>query len=141
MKGSNLVVSLGVACAFVLFSTLGPLSGQDKDVGTGESWGGNHVSVQMRPRGATLEFDCAHGSIAQPIKPNAEGEFTASGTYTPERGGPVFRSNPPRDLPAVYKGTIQGDKMTLEIVLANKDQAPPPLSLTRGANGHLTKCR
>ena len=114
--------------------------GQDAST-TPDVWGGHHVSMKVTPQGATLEFDCAHGNILEPIKANAKGEFTARGTYTPERGGPVSRDNPPRDLPATYKGSIDGDTMRLEIMLAEKDQAPEPFTLTRGKVGRLVKCR
>ena len=114
--------------------------GQDAST-TPDVWGGHHVSMKVTPQGATLEFDCAHGNMLEPIKANAKGEFTARGTYTPERGGPVSRDNPPRDLPATYKGSIDGDTMRLEIMLAEKDQAPEPFTLTRGKAGRLVKCR
>jgi hypothetical protein len=114
--------------------------GQDAST-TPDVWGGHHVSMKVTPQGATLEFDCAHGNMLEPIKANAKGEFTARGTYTPERGGPISRDSPPRDLPATYKGSIDGDTMRLEIMLAEKDQAPEPFMLTRGKVGRLVKCR
>ncbi len=91
--------------------------------------------------GATIEFDCGHGNIAQPITPDAAGEFSVAGTYTPEMGGPVRRDNPPRDLPATYKGTVNGDTMHLEVLLQEKDRQPPPFTLTRGSAGRVVKCR
>lgn len=97
--------------------------------------------MEVSALGATLEFDCAHGEILEAIKPNAKGEFSARGTYTPEHGGPIRKDNPPRDLPAVYKGSIDGGVMRLEVVLADKDQAPEPLTLTRGQVGRVMKCR
>ena len=114
--------------------------GQDAST-TPDVWGGNHVSMEVTPQGATLEFDCAHGNMLEPIKANAKGEFAARGTYTPERGGPISRDNPPRDLPAIYKGSIDGDTMRLEIMLAEKEQAPEALTLTRGKAGRVVKCR
>jgi hypothetical protein len=41
-------------------------------------WGGMHVSLEMNAGGAILEFDCAHGTILQPIKVDAKGEFSVS---------------------------------------------------------------
>ena len=117
-----------------------PQQGRDADASS-SVWGGNDVSMEVTPQGAKLEFDCAHGEILQAIQPNAKGEFTARGTYTPEHGGPVFKDNPPRDLEAVYKGSIDGDTMRLEIMLAEKEQAPEPFTLTRGKVGRLVKCR
>lgn len=104
-------------------------------------WGGEGVSLRVTATGATLEFDCAHGAILQPIRPNADGTFSTSGTFTPEHGGPIQKNNPPSDLPATYHGSIQGDSMHLEIELTVKDYAPSSLALTRGAAGHLRKCR
>lgn len=97
--------------------------------------------MQKTASGATIEFDCGHGNIAQPIAPNAAGEFSVAGAYTPEMGGPVRRDNPARDLPAMYKGTISGDTMHLEVLLEDKTRQPPPFTLTRGSSGRLVKCR
>ena len=113
----------------------------DDASGSPDVWGGNDISMEVTPQGATLEFDCAHGEILEAIKTNAKGEFSARGTYTPEHGGPIRKDNPPRDLPAMYKGSIDGDTMRLEVVLADKDQAPGPLTLTRGQAGRVKKCR
>ena len=137
--GTLLVVLTG-AVTLVSEPATNPQRGQDASA-TPDVWGGHHVSMKVTPQGATLEFDCAHGNMLEPIKANAKGEFTARGTYTPERGGPISRDSPPRDLPATYKGSIDGDTMRLEIMLAEKDQAPEPFTLTRGKVGRLVKCR
>jgi hypothetical protein len=115
---------------------------QEQDAGASSVvWGGRDINMQVTAQGATLEFDCGHGSVLEPIKANAKGEFVARGTYTPEHGGPITLANPPRDLPAVYKGTIDGDTMHLEVVIADKDQQPQPFTLTRGKPGRVVKCR
>jgi hypothetical protein len=134
------LVVLAGALMLVSGSAANPQRGEDAST-TPETWGGQHVSMQVTRDGATLEFDCAHGTMLEPIKANAKGEFTARGTYTPERGGPVMRDNPPGDLPATYRGSIDGDTMRLEIMPADKDQAPEPFTLTRGKIGKLVKCR
>lgn len=136
------IVSVVFMCAASLASACGISlqQGRDSDASP-DVWGGMHVSMEMNAQGATLEFDCAHGTMLQPIKVNAKGEFRVQGTYTPEHGGPIQRNNPPHDLPAVYKGTIQGDMMHLEIILADKDQAPDPLTLTRGKTGRVMRCQ
>jgi hypothetical protein len=118
------------------------VSAQGDNSEGGETWGGMHVRLQMTAQGATVEFDCAHGAILVPVKPNAAGEFTATGTYSPEHGGPIRKDEAPHDLPATYKGTIRGDTMQLEIELADKTQPlPTPLTLTRGKFGRVFKCR
>ena len=137
--GTLLVVLTG-AVMLVSEPATNPQRGQDASA-TPDVWGGHHVSMKVTPQGATLEFDCARGNMLEPIKANAKGEFTARGTYTPERGGPISRDNPPPDLPATYKGSIDGDTMRLEIMLADKEQAPEALTLTRGKTGRVVKCR
>jgi hypothetical protein len=109
--------------------------------GTPDVWGGPHVSIVTSEKNVTLEFDCAEGIILNEIKPDADGNFSAEGTYTPQRGGPVKKDSPLNDLPAIYKGTIHGNTMQLQVVLANQDQRPPPLTLTRGQAGRVVKCR
>lgn len=131
-----------LAGALMLMSEAAANPQQTQDAGaTADVWGGQHVSMKVTAHGATVEFDCAHGSVLEPMKSNAKGEFTVRGTYTPERGGPVHRDGPSNDLPATYKGSIEGETMRLEIMLADKEQAPEPLTLTRGKAGRLVKCR
>jgi len=109
--------------------------------GNPEVWGGEHVSLVMSKANTTLEFDCAEGVIMNPIRPDANGDFTAAGTFTPQRGGPVKKDSPPADLPATYKGTIHGNTMRLQVMLTGGNAQPPEFTLTRGAVGHLVKCR
>jgi hypothetical protein len=115
---------------------------QGNDAGSSsEMWGGRGASMTMNAQGASLEFNCAHGTILQAIAPNAKGEFSVAGTYTPERGGPVQKNSSSNDLPATYKGAIDGDTMQLQIVLGNSSQPPPPVTLARGKTARLVKCR
>jgi len=125
--------------AMLLGSAMLCLTAQEHE--DAERWAARGIVLRMTASGASLEFDCAHGSISEPIKPNAAGEFSVAGTYTPESGGPVRKDNPPRDLPATYKGTISGDTMHLEVLLEEKDLQPPAFTLTRGSFGKLVRCR
>ena len=122
-------------------AVLGIGASAQTDADRAERWGGRDVSLQMTASGASIEFACGHGEITQSIRPNAAGEFSVTGTYTPEMGGPVRRDNPPRDLPATYRGVISGDTMQLEVLLEDKDRQPPPFTLRRGYAGKIVKCR
>ena len=117
------------------------LHAQQDRTADSELWGGRGISLRSRASGASIEFDCGHGSLSQPIQPDANGEFSVSGTYSPEQGGPVQRDSSPESLPATYKGKITGDSMTLEVGLADKERQPPPFTLTRGSSGRVVKCR
>lgn len=72
------------------------------------AWGGRGLSVVVTDAGATLEFDCAHGTIDQPIWPTRLGRFTASGSYTAEKPGPIGPLPPPAQS-ARYSGQIRGN--------------------------------
>ena len=140
IAGRSWWILLGVLLAVSCATASGSPQGRDREAPP-NTWGGMHVSMDTTDQGATLDFDCAHGAVLEPIKPNAEGEFSAKGTYTPMRGGPVKKNSPPRDLPAVYKGKINGDTMQLEILLDNKELQPEPFTLTRGRTGRVMHCQ
>ena len=44
------------------------------------TWGGPHIEMTVRPDGATIEMDCAHGAVDGPIKVGIDGRFRAAGT-------------------------------------------------------------
>ena len=136
------VLLLVISSSLMLMSQSATNLQQAQDAGAStEVWGGRDISMEVTPAGATVEFDCAHGNVLEPIKANAKGEFAARGTFTPEHGGPIRKDNPPRDLPATYKGSIEGDIMRLQVLLTDKDQQPEPFTLTRGKPGRVMKCR
>ncbi len=130
-----------MTCTLFLLGSAGAIGQQGTgSESSGEVWGGRGVRVTMNAQGATLEFDCARGTILQPIEADASGQFSVPGTYSPERGGPVRKDSASNAQPATYKGTIQGDTMQLEIILEGGSQMPS-LTLTRGKAGRLVKCR
>jgi hypothetical protein len=104
-------------------------------------WGGNHIEIQVTPKGATVDFDCAHGTIDAALSPNSKGHFEIAGTFTPEYPGPV-REDISQTRSAQYVGTIKEDAMALRVTLAG-DDPPPPMTfeLVRGQSGNLRKCR
>jgi len=112
---------------------------QENDNAT--AWGGRGILLRMTEQGATLQFECAHGAIQQTIQPDAAGNFSVPGTYTPERGGPIQKDNASPDLPATYKGSISGDTMHLEVIPSDKRLQPPPFTLTKGRMVKIVRCR
>ena len=104
------------------------------------TWGGDHVRMDVTQGGAELEFDCATGTIAEAV-PERDGAFTLKGTFTPQHSGPSRDDNASRAASATYSGTINGDTMTLRLVLAGNDQELAHYVLVRGSAGKLMKCR
>lgn len=107
-------------------------------VGPAILWGGDHVQMEVTREGASLEFDCATGTIGEPV-PQRDGTFSLKGTFAPERSGPSGDSTPA--IEATYSGVIKNDTLTLRIVLAGKDRREMEYVLLRGREGNLRKCR
>jgi hypothetical protein len=101
-------------------------------------WGGQGIALKVSAKGADVEFDCAHGQIAQPITLDKHGDFEVAGTFTAEHGGPMRRDEKIASAPARYSGHVDGDTMSLT-VSPDKRQVGS-YTLTRGSPGHITRC-
>jgi uncharacterized protein YceK len=103
-------------------------------------WGGEHIGIVVSDSSATLEYDCAHGIIDEPIIPDEEGKFEVSGVHVFEHGGPIRIDEIPDEHPAIYKGYIVENEMTLILVLTDTDTEIDTFSLTRGVDPLIYKC-
>lgn len=106
-----------------------------------EIWGGEHVRIEFNDGEARVDFDCAHGTISDPLKTNSEGRFSLNGTYVREGPGTIRRNVPRVSQPARYSGTIKGEEMSLTLTLTNTSQEIGTFTLTRGSEGLIRKCR
>jgi hypothetical protein len=106
----------------------------------GTFWGTEHLELEVTAEGATLDFDCATGTIASPIAVNAQGNFRVKGTFTRERPGPVMRDSNPASA-AIYSGSIKGDTMHLTIIAGAQNENVGDYVLVRGKPGRVMKCR
>ncbi len=121
-----------VAAAALALSTSG-------DAVTGD-WGGPHARLSILTDGAEAEFDCGHGSLEGTLVPGKNGEFRVPGRYVAERGGPTLKDVASSSRPARYQGSIDGERMTLEVVI-DGGETLGPFELTRGGRARLVKCR
>lgn len=103
-------------------------------------WGGEHIGILVSDSSATLEYDCAHGTIGEPITPDVDGKFEVSGVHVFEHGGPIRSDETPDEHPALYKGHIVGNEMTFILVLTDTDTEIGTFSLTRGVDPLIHKC-
>lgn len=106
-----------------------------------DTWGGEHIRIEVKDGSAEVEYDCAHGSIAAPLTIDRQGRFGWRGTYTRERGGPVRFGDRSTQRPATYEGTISRDEMTLTVKLENSSDEPETYKLHRGNPGRVWKCK
>jgi hypothetical protein len=102
-------------------------------------WGGEHIVLEISVKGAEVEFDCAHGQVTQPITVDKHGDFDVAGTFTPDHSGPVRRDEDPPQVPARYSGHVDGQIMSLTVILGEEKLGF--FTLTRGSASNLRKCR
>jgi hypothetical protein len=102
-------------------------------------WGGEHISIKVGAKSATIEYDCAHGVINGPLVVDSNGHFNLRGMHSMERGGPVRADDNPKQHPATYTGSIKGNTMTLNLKLDDSDVET--FTLEKGKAGELFKCK
>jgi hypothetical protein len=115
-----------------------PIAGEDR-LAAGV-WGGTSIRIDVTAGGATIEYDCAHGTIDEPLLTDRDGRFTAVGTHVREHGGPIRQDESPDRHPARYGGQLSGDILRLTVTLTDSPQEIGTFTLTRGATGRVFKC-
>ena len=134
----HLQKSLGVLLLLLLaVSVFGKIQKMQR-IATG-LWGGQHISINVGPKYAKIEYDCATGVIDGPLVVDAAGNFHLRGTHRTERGGPVRADDNPPEHPATYTGTIKGNTMTLTLKIGDSDEET--FTLEKGKPGELVKCK
>jgi hypothetical protein len=102
-------------------------------------WGGQHISMKVGAKSATIEYDCAHGVIDGPLVVDADGNFNLRGKHHMQHGGPIRADESSEGQPATYTGSIKGNEMTLRLKLG--DEEPQEFTLEKGKEGELVKCK
>jgi len=133
-------IILNISLLLMAWIFYGGCSSSISQIDLNGKWGGKHIGIVVSDSSATLEYDCAHGTIDEPIIPDAEGKFEASGVHVFEHGGPIRIDEIPDEHPALYKGHIVGNEMTLILVLTDTDTEIDTFSLSRGVEPLIYKC-
>lgn len=137
MSGTARVVVVAALASLVACSA--PTSPAEGRVEIG-AWGGDHLRVDVTPGGGTTEYDCAHGTIDEPLVADRNGRFSASGTHTFEHGGPIRADELPDRHPARYDGQVSGDTLRFSVTVTDRQQTLGAFTVTRGAASRLVKC-
>ena len=103
------------------------------------TWGGQGISMEVTDSGATLDFDCASGSITESIAPDSAGKFSAKGLFARQHPGPT-REDEEQGEPASYSGTINGESLTLTIKLTKNSEQVGTFTLAHGKTGRIRRC-
>jgi hypothetical protein len=104
------------------------------------TWGGQHVRMEVTASSATLEYDCANGTITGPLTIDRRGRFNWRGTHTREHGGPIRADEKSNTRPARYTGSTDGKKITLTVTLTDTNETVGTYALVRGQQGRVFKC-
>lgn len=115
-----------------------PSSNQNRDMRG--LWGGQHIRIEVGDAGAEIDYDCAHGRITEKIVPDRNGKFTVKGVHAREHPGPV-REGEQNEQAASYRGSIDGDTMTLTVTLTQTNETVGTFTLTHGKGGRVFKCK
>lgn len=105
------------------------------------TWGGLHIVVEVENGAATIEYDCAHGSIDGPLTLDSEGRFNLSGVHVREHPGPIRVDMKPNSHEAQYTGSVDGAKMNLTVKLTGSNEELGTFTLEHGKYGRLWKCK
>jgi hypothetical protein len=103
------------------------------------SWAGNGIKLEIGDASSSLQFACAEGAIAEKLFQDANGDFSATGTFTrrtpgPQREGGVAAQN------ASFVGRIAGRSMTMKIVLTESKTSVGEFTLELDKRVRLQKC-
>jgi hypothetical protein len=104
-------------------------------------WGGEHISMEVTERGATIEYDCARGTIEQKIALDRRGRFDVPGIQVAEHGGPVRQNEQPSGDPVRFSGQVKGKRMDLSVSNSVTKTLVGNFTLVHGAEPKLRKCR
>ena len=94
----------------------------------------------MNEASGQLDYDCAAGTIDQPLLADSNGRFSASGTHTPGHGGPDRINHVPTAFPARYSGNVKGDTMTLAVDVPALGTRIGPYMLRRDTEPTVMRC-
>ena len=102
-------------------------------------WGGDRLQLVLNASGGRVQMDCASGTIAGPLKPDAAGGFAATGTFEQHRPGPQRADDAQAAAKARYTGEVKDSAMTLTIE-AEGAAAPQVFHLRRGEAVKMVRC-
>jgi hypothetical protein len=103
-------------------------------------WGGDHIRLEVTDQGATVEFDCAHGTIPRRIILDRLRRFDAGGQFVAEHGGPVRQDEQVSGYGVRFTGRVDGQRMKLTVRNSATKELIGNFTLFHGREARLMKC-
>ena len=138
LKRNRFLVILSLVLLIVSAAASRPRKMQRLTTGT---WGGPHIRMQVDSGSASIDYDCANGTIDGPFNLDSKGRFTWHGSHRREGPGPIRADEAANGQAAIYTGSVKGDTMTLTVKLADTNDVVDTFTLTRGGAGRVFKCK
>jgi len=128
---------LALACSERNTLAIAPSGAPDMKAG---SWGGAQAELRIEnDRPAQLELSCAHAKIDRPLVMSNDGAFEWKARYFEERPGPTREDEKNEGVEARIRGRVEGDRVTLNVIVAGKTVAGP-VTLDFGKASRIIKC-
>ena len=103
-------------------------------------WGGQHMGLWLENGRGRIEYDCASGTIDEPLRLDRRGRFNVKGTHHKQRGGPIRIDAPSKDQPARYTGSLVGQTLTITVTLTTTRETIGTFRLTHNQEPRIVKC-
>ena len=104
-------------------------------------WGGEHIRFEVTENGASVEYDCAHGTVEGKIVVDAQGRFSVYGKHYEEHGGPVRLGEEASGYRVRLSGRVGGSLMKLTVTRAGTRKVIGTFNLARDREALIVKCR
>ena len=104
-------------------------------------WGAAHARLHVTDGGGEIEYDCAHGTLTEPLELDGQGHFSVSGTHVHKGPGPIRVGFMPAPQRAIFSGSVVGQTMTLTVTLPDEQANVGKFTLLQGSEGRLWKCK
>lgn len=103
-------------------------------------WGGEHLGIWVEKGRARVEYDCASGTIDEPLLLDRSGHFDVKGTHHREHGGPVRIDEQRAGRPARYIGSLDGQTLTITVRVTDPQETIGTFQLTHNQEPQIVKC-
>jgi len=100
------------------------------------TWGGDNAGLIVSNTDVHIHIGCTLGDALGPIRPDANGQFEATGTYNVD-AYPIDRGI---THPARFTGQIVGQTMTLTVTLTDTARVLGPVKLVYGTEPKMGPC-
>jgi hypothetical protein len=121
----------------ILIGGHGTFAQRTTPVSKGE-WGGTGIAMTVTDGGASIQFDCASGSITKQLRMKRDGSFSAEGTLMRNGPGPIRADALGR--PVIFKGKVTGKAMTLQMTDAKSGDKLAEYTVQQGQSARLHRC-